>query len=380
MPAMLLFVLLTALVIASVNPQPQVALKTGMFSLFGLSNVYLMVQVSVPHPYRPCAPHPPGNLPSTPTHAHAHAHAQAHAHSHTRIRPSLPHALPLFPHPAPPQQTDYWGQATELNPFTHTWSLGVEEQFYLVFPLIVWLTGFARQATHGARNLFITVGTISFASLFVFSWYYDRNNGVAYFLMPCRFWEMAAGVLAFLALQRFPRAFERARYADFGIGAAMVGILFCPLQVGGVATQVITTSVVVLLTVAFVCCLRQGTWAYAVLSPSPVVFIGKASYSIYVSLFCAPTTPPSPSFRSSQPPPASRVGWSNLILRSFFGTLHTCDWSNDPPFPFLSFPFLSFPFLNLFHAFHPSNTPPFHNACSFGTTPCSHWASGRWAT
>ena len=74
-PAMVVFVLITSVLICLFNSAPETALKTGATSLFGLSNLYLLKQ-----------------------------------------------------------STDYFAQSTELNPFTHTWSLGVEEQFYLLFP------------------------------------------------------------------------------------------------------------------------------------------------------------------------------------------------------------------------------------------------------
>ena len=40
------------------------------------------------------------------------------------------------------QALDYWGGLADLNPFTHTWSLGVEEQFYFLFPPFLWYFGF----------------------------------------------------------------------------------------------------------------------------------------------------------------------------------------------------------------------------------------------
>lgn len=81
-PALVLCVLTTGLLICLFDPHPQASLRTGESALFGLSNIYL-----------------------------------------------LRHA------------TDYFGASAQLNTFTHTWSLGVEEQFYVFFPLICWLTG-----------------------------------------------------------------------------------------------------------------------------------------------------------------------------------------------------------------------------------------------
>ena len=58
---------------------------------------------------------------------------------------------------------DYFSQTAELNPFMHTWSLGVEEQFYFLFHLIVWYKGFGRSKKFSEKKLLII---ICFLSLF----------------------------------------------------------------------------------------------------------------------------------------------------------------------------------------------------------------------
>jgi peptidoglycan/LPS O-acetylase OafA/YrhL len=61
--------------------------------------------------------------------------------------------------------TDYFAATTELNLFTQTWSLGVEEQFYLVFPIILWITGFITGRPRGKSNLFFLMIVLSVLSL-----------------------------------------------------------------------------------------------------------------------------------------------------------------------------------------------------------------------
>ena len=131
-PALSVFVLLTSITICFFNQRPELSLKTGLTSLFGVSNLYLLRQ-----------------------------------------------------------STDYFAQSTELNIFTHTWSLGVEEQFYILFPFLIWFSGFARQTKNGALNLFLIIGALSIASLIGFLYLYPFNQPEAYFLMPTRFWEMS---------------------------------------------------------------------------------------------------------------------------------------------------------------------------------------------
>ena len=75
LPALLFYVISVSLIICLFNPYPNVSIRTGFFSLLGLSNFYLFKY-----------------------------------------------------------STDYFAQASYLNPFINTWSLAIEEQFYLIFP------------------------------------------------------------------------------------------------------------------------------------------------------------------------------------------------------------------------------------------------------
>lgn len=218
-PALLLFVVVVGILACLVIPRPHTALRTGISALFGFSNVYL--------------------------------HGQA---------------------------TDYFGTATKLNPFTHTWSLGVEEQVYLLLPLVAWLTGFARPGAGGHRALFGVMGVASLVSLIAFVQLYPTQQAAAYFLMPPRLWEMGAGCLLFCLGGVWPAAARGlGRLPPMAAVLGLVGVMLLPL-----AWAIPATVTAVVLTTVLIASLRQGTAAHRLFSLPALVRVGLISYSLYL--------------------------------------------------------------------------------------------------
>jgi peptidoglycan/LPS O-acetylase OafA/YrhL len=89
--------------------------------------------------------------------------------------------------------TDYFSAGNDTNPLLHTWSLAVEEQFYLVWPFLVWLG--IHRARSRARFVALAVGVslISFAGCV---WLTGVRQPWAFFASPARAWEFGAGAIA----------------------------------------------------------------------------------------------------------------------------------------------------------------------------------------
>ena len=170
--------------------------------------------------------------------------------------------------------TDYFAFATELNPFVHTWSLGVEEQFYLVFPaLFLWLAAGRRKGEFSSRAL-VFAGLV-ILSLCAFLWLLMRSPPAAYFLMPMRFWELGLGYLAFAYGGR--ARFLQGGWVSWG-AATMLGVsLSLPATLQNVGTFFVVVASGMLLV-----SLRSGLVIYSVLTLRPIVWIGLISYSLYL--------------------------------------------------------------------------------------------------
>lgn len=90
--------------------------------------------------------------------------------------------------------TSYFAQSSETVPLLHMWSLGVEEQFYLVWPAMMIIA----VKLGGKRLLAATAVIIAIASFAVSEYYVTRDPSFAYYMLPSRAGELLVGALLFL--------------------------------------------------------------------------------------------------------------------------------------------------------------------------------------
>lgn len=98
------------------------------------------------------------------------------------------------------QETGYWGSENEMKPLLHTWSLAVEEQYYVLFPLFLMFMWRFR-----TRWILWTFFIVAIVSLSLSHWAAFNKPTANFFLLPTRGWELAIGAgLAFYFLYRNP--------------------------------------------------------------------------------------------------------------------------------------------------------------------------------
>lgn len=95
-------------------------------------------------------------------------------------------------------ESGYFDSAAEMKPLLHTWSLAVEEQYYLFFPLL--LIGLLKRHS---KWLFLTFFLVFSASFFISQFFVEKYPSANFFLLPSRCWELLLGAWAAFLLDRY---------------------------------------------------------------------------------------------------------------------------------------------------------------------------------
>ena len=174
--------------------------------------------------------------------------------------------------------TGYFSEEADYKPLLHTWSLGVEEQFYFLIAtgmLVLARTGQVKKAVWW-------IGGISLASLAISIWGASQEFASAFFLLPGRAWELGAGsLLAMVAPIRFPRL-AREMFGIAGLGI----LLFCAVIYDGHTLFPGLAAIPPVLATVFLLWPKpegsESTIIQKFLSVPPLVFLGKISYPLYL--------------------------------------------------------------------------------------------------
>lgn len=170
--------------------------------------------------------------------------------------------------------TGYFAQEAAVRPLLHTWSLAIEEQFYIFWPLIM-----AACAGFGPARLRAIVWTIAALSFVASVWMVARDMSGAFYLIAFRAWELALGGI--LALSHGQMRLSALWRNLIGLAGA-AGLLYCihfyrePIDFPGLnaALPCLGTAALILA--------EPHTLSGRVLSLAPFRFIGRVSYSLYL--------------------------------------------------------------------------------------------------
>lgn len=174
-------------------------------------------------------------------------------------------------------QAGYFDASSESKPLLHTWSLSIEEQFYLVFPMA--LAGFRRLSS---RLKIVAMALICYA-LFLLNWKLqtESRDSLLFFASPARFWEPLIGCA--LAYLNIPAA--KSRLVNNLIGSfGLTGILL-PTAIYDATTRFPGAGAlppVLGCAMLLVSGQDQRTVLSRALSLPPVVYIGRISYALYL--------------------------------------------------------------------------------------------------
>jgi len=177
--------------------------------------------------------------------------------------------------------TDYFSSVAELKPLLHTWSLAVEEQFYIFFPIFLLTI-----SSFGRKSVFFITLVLASISLLYFFWITNIDYHSSFFLLPSRAWELLAGALLALYLtnNNIEHCTSKTNNLMSSIGFLLIAFSILTFNsfsnFSNFSNFYILLSVIgTLLVISFS---EPTTIIYKLLSSPALVGLGLISYSMYL--------------------------------------------------------------------------------------------------
>ena len=176
------------------------------------------------------------------------------------------------------RESGYFNTAAELKPLLHTWSLAVEEQYYLIFPLFLMLTW-----RLGRHWILVLLTAAILVSLGLGHWGAYNKPHAAFYLLPTRAWEILIGIFAAFYLSRTTLNRLNNKISNtlsmMGLALTMYSIFFYNKTTPVPSLYILVPTVGTLLIIVFA---HSGTLANSFLSNRIFIWIGLISYSAYL--------------------------------------------------------------------------------------------------
>ncbi len=171
------------------------------------------------------------------------------------------------------EHVGYFDLDAHLRPLLHTWSLAVEEQYYLLFPLVLFALGAFRRS-----KFLIVFAVLALASLAVAEWGWRKYPDENFYFTPSRLWELLAGSICAAILFR-RKVMRNEVLAALGLAMILAATVWYDT---GVPFPSYWTLVPVVGTCLIILFADATTLTARVLSLPPLVGVGLISYSAYL--------------------------------------------------------------------------------------------------
>lgn len=172
-------------------------------------------------------------------------------------------------------ESGYFAQVAELKPLLHTWSLAIEEQYYLLFPMF--LLAVKRLL---AQPYLLCVWILLLVSLAVSVWSVHHAPDAAFYLLPSRMWELLLGSVLAMKMPRLPSKPVAELLAVIGLG--LIGLAVFAFEAGmpfpGVTALAPCLGTALIITAGS----QYQTAVTRLLSLRALVLVGLISYSLYL--------------------------------------------------------------------------------------------------